>query len=150
MTHAINPRIIEAEENLLIDFHMLLQEMMVEQGISRSQLAERAGVSKARLSQILSVEANPTIKSMARLFQALGHEVCVSKKPRMDGTLKGDSAKHSDWNLGDSPAAEVRRDDSFVDVIKKEYASNDNYAPRVLFLESSVSPLVCELEAEAA
>jgi DNA-binding phage protein len=65
-------RIIEAEENLLIDFQFLVQEAITAKGISRSELAEKAGMSKARLSQVLTPEANPTVKTMARIFHALG------------------------------------------------------------------------------
>lgn len=80
MAKAFDPKIIEAEENLLIDFHFLIQQLMSEKGVTRSQLAEKAGLSKARLSQLLSVEANPTVKSMARLFYALGEDVHIGAK----------------------------------------------------------------------
>lgn len=40
-----DPKVIEAEENLLIDFQVAIQEMMSEKNINRSQLAERSGMS---------------------------------------------------------------------------------------------------------
>jgi len=73
----IREQMTEAEENFLIDFQFLIQDLIVEKGISRSELAKRAGVSKARLSQILSAEANPTVKTFARLFEALGTKVVL-------------------------------------------------------------------------
>ena len=62
---------IEAEENLLIDCQFLIQELMVAKGISRSQLSQKTGLSVARLSQIMSSEANPTVKTLARILHAL-------------------------------------------------------------------------------
>lgn len=73
-----DPAIIEAEENLLIDYQFLVQELMVKKNVSRADLAEAAGLSKARLSQLLGPEANPTIKTMARLIHALGEKPVVS------------------------------------------------------------------------
>ena len=77
---AVDTKTIEAEENLLIDYQFLLQELMVSKNVSRTELAEKAGISKARLSQIFSAEANPTLKTFARLFYALGEEIQVGLK----------------------------------------------------------------------
>jgi transcriptional regulator with XRE-family HTH domain len=71
----IDPQIVEAEENFLIDFQFLVQDLIDAKMISRSELAKRAGLTKGRLSQILSAEANPTVKTFARLFQALKVQV---------------------------------------------------------------------------
>lgn len=69
------PGVIEAEENFLIDCQFLVQDLINRNGISRTELAKRAGISKARLSQIMSAEANPSVKTFARLFHALGAAV---------------------------------------------------------------------------
>jgi len=66
---------VEAEEDLLIDFQFLVQDVLNSKGISKTELARRAGISKARLSQILSAEANPCVKTFARLFHALGVKI---------------------------------------------------------------------------
>lgn len=70
---------VEAEEDLLIDFQFLLQDVLNSKGLSKTELAKRAGISKARLSQILGAEANPNLKTFARLFHALG----VKVEPRL-------------------------------------------------------------------
>lgn len=106
--HKIDPAIIAAEENLLIDYQFLIQELMVTKNFTRTELAELAGISKPRLSQILSPEANPTVKTMARLIHALGEHVAIStkKEAKFSDKLKR-RAQHSGWG---------------------ELASNDNYS----------------------
>lgn len=142
MTHsAIDPKIIEAEENLLIDFQFLLQEVMTEKGITRSELAEMARLSKPRLTQILRSEANPTIKSMARLFHALGEQVCLSRKP-LAAEEKGAAAPadRDEWQWESGTRSEERRDDKKVArLVKESFASNDNHTPRVMFIASEVA-----------
>jgi len=136
-----DPRIVEAEENLLIDFQFLIQEMMSAKNITRTDLAARAGISKARLSQILSNEANPTVKSMARLFHALDEKVCVSRK-RVEretydlGLGERPSENANEWQWSKGSFGETRVDDKLVAVVKDTSASNDNYAPKVVYIES--------------
>ncbi len=93
---------VEAEEDLLIDFQFLMQDVLTAKGISKTELAKRTGISKARLSQILSAEANPSVKTFARLFHALGVKVEPriaaqrSDAPPMPIPQHGDSA----WKIG--------------------------------------------------
>jgi len=140
----LDPKVIEAEENLLIDFHFLLQELMAEKGISQSELAEMAGLSKPRLTQILSSEANPTIKSIARLFYALKEQVCLSRKPlpaEEKPTASG-SEKPNEWQWGKGVPPEDRKDEKqLVRMMKDNFASNDNHVPhaRVMFIASEVA-----------
>lgn len=70
---------VEAEENLLIDFQFMIQGLMNEKGLSQAELAKRSGLSKARLSQLLSSEANPTVKSIARVMHAMGERATVNR-----------------------------------------------------------------------
>ncbi|HEY2213287.1 MAG TPA: helix-turn-helix transcriptional regulator [Bradyrhizobium sp.] len=153
MAKAFDPQIIKAEENLLIDCHFLIQEMMSEKGVTRSQLAEKAGISKARLSQMLSAEANPTLKSVARIVHALGESVSVTRKPLSAPAMGGTGpmglpkAAELDWSWEKRKPAARPVDDELVAVIKGESASNDNY-PRILFMDSEL-PLAPEPEPEA-
>jgi transcriptional regulator with XRE-family HTH domain len=137
-----DPKVIEAEENLLIDLQFAIQEMMSEQNISRSELANKAGISKARVSQILSNEANPTVKSIARLFHALGERVGVSRKPLVEKTFESapkiKSGANQDWKWSESNG-EIRIDDQLVAVIKDTGASNDNYHDRFLLIDSELT-----------
>jgi transcriptional regulator with XRE-family HTH domain len=136
-----DPKVIEAEENLLIDFHFQIQEMMSAKGISRTELAEKAGVSKARLSQILSNEANPTLKSMARLFHALGEKVCVSRKPLDEISFEVSPKLKTvgqEWQWAEAATGEMRVDDRLVAVIKDTGASNDNYDDRFVLIDTEL------------
>ena len=71
----IDPQVIEAEENFLIDFQFLVQDLIESKRVSRGDLAKRAGISKSRLSQLLNAEANPSVKTFGRLFHALNAKV---------------------------------------------------------------------------
>jgi transcriptional regulator with XRE-family HTH domain len=62
---------IRAEENALMDFQFAIIDALNEKGLSQSQFAEMLGVSAARVSQMLSSEANPTIKLVGRALLLL-------------------------------------------------------------------------------
>ncbi|MGY3387785.1 DNA-binding phage protein [Bradyrhizobium sp. USDA 3311] len=139
-------RAIEAEEDLLIDCQFLLQELIVKKGVSRGQLAERAGISKARLSQLLSADANPTLKTMASLLYALGERLCVSSAPCMSedesNEVQHEAAEEAwQWTLTQSIAD--RGDDAeMVAIVKECSASNDNYS----YSSEGLDPSLFELE----
>jgi len=62
-----------AEEALVIDVQSFLHSMMEEKGMSRAQLADAMGVSRARVTQMFSAECkNFTLRLLARAFFALG------------------------------------------------------------------------------
>ena len=70
------------EEIALMDFAIMLSEEMTNQGISKSQLAEKTGVSKAYISRVLGGErANFTLRSMAKFLFALGKRLCLHCEP---------------------------------------------------------------------
>jgi transcriptional regulator with XRE-family HTH domain len=160
---AFDPKMIEAEENLLIDYQFLLQERMTQKGVSQSQLAERAGISKARLSQVLSDNANPTVKTFADLFHALGERVYVTSVPVLEAVSGREAAVLSQWEwaktehivkpISEAMVALMTRSPLVVE--EGSMASNDNYSPgcRVAYFESEVAAAVileAELEPEAA
>lgn len=155
MTHPVDPKVIEAEENLLIDFQFLLQEVMTEKKVSRSELADKAGLSKARLTQILGSEANPTVKSMARLFHALDEQICLSRKPILieEKTPNPAVAKPTEWKWARAASLEHKKDDKeltqavkaslreLARTVKESFASNDNRTPHesVMIIPSEVA-----------
>ena len=98
ITSSFSVATVEAEENFLIDIQFLLQQALTDKGVTRSDLAKKLGVSKARLSQIFAAEANPTVKSVARLFHALGAELTVSVKKEVEQSNPSMS-EHSDWRF---------------------------------------------------
>ena len=128
-----DPAIVEAEENLLIDFQFLLQEALTDRNMSLGELAEKAGLSKARISQLMGPDANPTIKNMARLFHAVGETLCVAR-----GRAKSHADARQQWNWTVEAEALTRSDDQLVAVIKETAASNDNYGDRFVFIDSEL------------
>ncbi len=70
---------IEAEENLIIDVQFLLEDIMHRKGISRTELANRLGVSKGRLSQFFKSDANLTLRSIAKAAYAMGERLSVAE-----------------------------------------------------------------------
>jgi transcriptional regulator with XRE-family HTH domain len=46
-------------------------------GKSQREVAAELGVSEARISQILAISANPTVKTLARIADAVGRELQV-------------------------------------------------------------------------
>jgi transcriptional regulator with XRE-family HTH domain len=63
-----------AEESLILDVTEKIHEQMEALGVSRAQLAERMGKSKAYVSQLLSGSRNMTLRSLADISFALGLE----------------------------------------------------------------------------
>jgi transcriptional regulator with XRE-family HTH domain len=63
---------VYAEEDALIDFQFALMDAMREKGVTKAELADALGVSRARVSQLFSPAANPTLKLAARALHALG------------------------------------------------------------------------------
>lgn len=83
---------IEREEDLVLDAQFLLQDRMGELGISRADLARRANISKARVTQILQPGGNPTLHNLARLFGAMNIEITFVVK----GSAAGMEAHRED------------------------------------------------------
>jgi|HigsolmetaAR203D_1030402.scaffolds.fasta_scaffold14164_2 Predicted transcriptional regulator len=88
---------IFAEEDLVIDVQFLLQELLNDKQINRAQLASMTGLSRARLSQLMRSDANPTLRTLARVFHALGEELFVTTKKRRDDAAKLLKADAPPW-----------------------------------------------------
>ncbi|WP_301647936.1 helix-turn-helix domain-containing protein [Streptomyces arenae] len=58
-------------------------------GTSRSDLAKAMGVSPGRVSQIMSGDANLTIRTLAAAAEALGADVEIRFSPRLPETAQG-------------------------------------------------------------
>lgn len=129
---------IEAEENLLINYQFLIQELMVAKGISRAKLSALTGLSVARLSQVMSPEANPTVKTLARIVHALGEAISVSTVNKLipsDDLTTSESIQWQCFQELDKPAS--RQDIEMVAVVKQSFASNDNESRNVLVMEAA-------------
>ena len=60
-----------------------VESARASEGISKAELAQRAGINPASIRRLLTSEtANPTIKTMLGVFDALGLEVTLTYKKR--------------------------------------------------------------------
>jgi transcriptional regulator with XRE-family HTH domain len=62
------------QERAIYESTELLEMLMSEQGINRTELAKRLGKTKGWVTQLLDGEANKTIRTFADAFAVLGHE----------------------------------------------------------------------------
>jgi transcriptional regulator with XRE-family HTH domain len=70
------------QERLLVEATELLSELMEKKRVSRAQLAQKIGKSKAFVTQLLRGNHNMTLRTVADLFGALDHEVCLKAQSR--------------------------------------------------------------------
>ncbi len=81
-----------AIEALVFSVQIALQKAMQKNGVTNKELAERLGMSPARVSQVFSSNGpNLTLKTIARIQHALGEEFEILSKsdlqasePKMD------------------------------------------------------------------
>ena len=81
--------VIYAEENLRVDLQLRLQKLLNHTKLSRREFAVRAGMTEQQVSRLFSSSANPRLRTLARLFHALGDE-CVITSSKLE-TLAGRS-----------------------------------------------------------
>ncbi|ASY58481.1 hypothetical protein SS05631_c35670 [Sinorhizobium sp. CCBAU 05631] len=109
-----------------MDFQFALIDAMRERGMTKAELAEALGVTRARVSQLFSSEANPTIKLAARALHAVGlkNEYCPVRTAEAhsgsacdDGDFIVGIVSESAWlgEIGVAIAAERKLD---VDTVK--------------------------------
>lgn len=76
MDEAGDPRRIE-QQLLLLDAAELISRLMQENGVSRTELAQRIGKSKGFVTQVLSGHHNMTLRTLADLAGALQTRIRV-------------------------------------------------------------------------
>src|SRR4051794_37859398 len=126
---------IEAQEDLVIDAQFLLHDLMIEHGVSKAELARRIGISKARLSQIFNAKANPTLRTMALLFHALGETVQLERacapsiQNRAEPAWTEDAQQKSPQvqTLSDKDAIQIISSFDRVTRVKFTEAANDSF-----------------------
>ena len=69
--------------SLIFDFTEGLHRLMEANGVSRSELARRLGVSPAYVTKVLRGNVNFTLDSMVRLVRATGGEVSLQVAPKI-------------------------------------------------------------------
>jgi len=69
-------------EVIMSEITTVIYESMKKQGLTQKSLAKIAGVSKGRISQILSGNYNITVKTISDLLFALKADLNISIKPK--------------------------------------------------------------------
>ena len=78
-----------AEERLLHKTQIAVQEELERQGLRYRDLADRLGVSEARISQLMGHDAlNLTIRTVAKIFHRLGEEAVIMTRRDYDAATK--------------------------------------------------------------
>lgn len=92
MTSNLEERVEANRQTAEFDFQVLLIEVadqivrrMAEMDLNRVQLAERLGVSAARVSQVLSGDQNLTLRSLVGIAKAMDSRIMLSlaSRPRV-------------------------------------------------------------------
>jgi len=92
-------RRLYAIEGLVTEAAELVSRLMEEQKISKAELARRLGKSRAWITQVLSGEANMTVRTFAELVYTLGAEVKLDATPyekRLKSEAENPSATRED------------------------------------------------------
>ena len=64
-----------------------IAEAMVVQGLSRADIADRIGTSRANITQLLSGSRNMTLRSLAKLAYACGMRAAIQFEELSDGVF---------------------------------------------------------------
>jgi len=93
-TEVLGPQNSEEAETFAIEamvfaVQIALQKAMTRRGVGNKELAERLGMSPARVSQIFSTKgANLTLKTIARIQHALGEDFDFVSKEDLKSLTK--------------------------------------------------------------
>lgn len=68
----------EAEQDAVLDCQFALLDLMAEAGINKAELAKRLGVSRSSVSQMFAADANPTVRQLARVYDALDAKCSIA------------------------------------------------------------------------
>ena len=121
---------VAIEEDAVLNFQFSLIDAMAEAGLTKADLAKALGVSRARVSQMLVSEANPTIKVIARAMAALGRSV---QYPPLEASSKHkDNRAAARFDLGELVAVARASDSGWAVQQHKRMPANENrYYPQL-------------------
>lgn len=118
-----------AEEDLLIDFQFAVIDALKNKNMRQSELAEKIGVKKSRVSQLLSSDANPTLKLVGRVCRVLDIQLDFQKIIREDATdISIAHQRFKRTNVALQPSHGWERAILAVRKNIGEWDTNDNYA----------------------
>lgn len=89
-----NRQLLRGEE-LIVEVTEALSEVMEEEGVNKTELADRLGNTKGFVSQLLTGGRNLTLRTLASLADALGYRVQIvlsknleNKESKQDDILR--------------------------------------------------------------
>jgi len=71
----------------VVDGSALMARVFEATGLTQRELAQRAGVTEGRVSQVLSGEENLRLSTLSRYLHALGYRLTLSATCEEDGTV---------------------------------------------------------------
>lgn len=75
-----------AVESFLFDAQEVIAETMQSRAVTKSELAQRLGVTPPRVARMLAGNANITLRTLARVFFALGEECVLAVRTAAERT----------------------------------------------------------------
>ena len=66
-----------AEEIAMAQTAVAVADLLASNNTTQRELAERLGISEARISQVLCADSNPTVRTMARIGHAMGRRMVI-------------------------------------------------------------------------
>lgn len=97
MMESADARRIYQEERAILLVTEQVCQIMDEDGVTKADLANRLGRSRAYITQLLDGRANMTIRTIADVFFALGRSVDISSRALTQGFEGWTSAPKSHW-----------------------------------------------------
>lgn len=130
MTNIFN-KVIDSElfreEYFVSEIQARLSDIMDNKGISRAELARKLGVSRARVTQIFSDEANNfTIRLLFNVFLALEEEPIILTKQEYQKLKKQEETKPS----GETPKGFAGLSDQLIAELLDKISFGSNEADR--------------------
>lgn len=107
-----------AEEEFILGVTENIWEEMQRQGVSKAQLAERLGKSRAYVTQLLNGSRNMTLRSLADICFALGVDPCVSiQGSDVDWQYSGKVVRMSDYKTRSIELPEIETDGEWAEAL---------------------------------
>ena len=85
---SVTNRRLLREEELILDVTEALSEMLEEEGMTQTMLAQRLGKTKGFVSQILAGGRNLTLRTIADIADALGYRIRIVFSKETKGKQK--------------------------------------------------------------
>jgi len=91
------------QERVILEIAMLIRRLLKEKGLTKVELADRLGRSKAFVTQLLNGRANMTLRTISDVLCALGHSLTVAAGPLQVRAMDAETIT-ARWSLDSQPA----------------------------------------------